>query len=538
VKVLKYAEYLIGVFASLVVVALAVRFSLLAGPLWRDEVSTLNLATQPTYADVIGLLQFDSAPLLYPTLLRIWSSLGWADQDAGVRLLGFVVTMGLLVTLWLNASALAVRAPLLPLVLFAVQGASIQTMATAKPYGVGTLLGAAAFAAASVAVLRPSSLRLSTATILTILTAQASYTSAGITLAVLGMIVGILMLEDRRRALGIAAVAGLSVIFLLPYVIPLRSSLDWRPLNHSALRLGDVLEIFVQDLSAGSAWYAGVWATAVALAVVAATREVAGRGRKGSAERPALYGLLAGAAATVGLVTIVMLTKRFPQPWHLVHVAAVVAMGLDLALTTTAWLRAARIALALLALVIVTPVAIEHTGMRQTNVDTAGSYVAAAADSGDLIVLNPWFLGLTFARYYDGTVPWTTIPPIADFTVHRYDLVKRQMALPEPLDSLHDQIRATLRAGRRVFFVGGLHHVPEEQEPPKLPPAPGASTGWAEAPYAGAWSLQTGHVVQNEALFWHLIPMPSDQPVQWVEKVLVLVVEGSPRGQPRALTPK
>lgn len=42
------------------------------------------------------------------------------------------------------------------------------------------------------------------------------------------------------------------------------------------------------------------------------------------------------------------------------------------------------------------PLSARWTGVRQTNAD---------ARPGDLIVMNPWFVGLSFARYYRGGVP-------------------------------------------------------------------------------------------------------------------------------------
>ena len=89
---LAWAELAAALLISALIVFLNVRFSTHAGPLWRDEVSTLRLATQPTYADVARSLSFDSAPLLFPTLVRLWSSsLSGGDQDGPMRAFGLGV---------------------------------------------------------------------------------------------------------------------------------------------------------------------------------------------------------------------------------------------------------------------------------------------------------------------------------------------------------------------------------------------------------------------------------------------------------------
>src|SRR2546427_2927124 len=68
---LAWAELAAALLITALIVFLNVRFSTHAGPLWRDEVSTLRLAPPPTYAQVARSLSFDSAPLLFPTLVRL-----------------------------------------------------------------------------------------------------------------------------------------------------------------------------------------------------------------------------------------------------------------------------------------------------------------------------------------------------------------------------------------------------------------------------------------------------------------------------------
>src|SRR5688572_15454856 len=103
---MRKANLAVALGLSLVALYLAFRFTTHAGPLWRDEASTLHFATQATYADVLDSLDLVSIPPLYPTILRGWSKLGWASDDAGARGLGFVVSAALLAGIWLSALAL------------------------------------------------------------------------------------------------------------------------------------------------------------------------------------------------------------------------------------------------------------------------------------------------------------------------------------------------------------------------------------------------------------------------------------------------
>src|SRR3989441_9082722 len=86
---LAWAELAAALLISALIVFLNVRFSTHAGPLWRDEGSPPPLATQPTYAEVARALSFDSAPPLFPTPVRLWSSsLSGGDQDGPMRAFG------------------------------------------------------------------------------------------------------------------------------------------------------------------------------------------------------------------------------------------------------------------------------------------------------------------------------------------------------------------------------------------------------------------------------------------------------------------
>ena len=66
------AEWALALAATLVALALHVRLFLSAGPLWRDEINTVVVATQPTLAGVWDRLEGESFPLLPYALLRLW----------------------------------------------------------------------------------------------------------------------------------------------------------------------------------------------------------------------------------------------------------------------------------------------------------------------------------------------------------------------------------------------------------------------------------------------------------------------------------
>src|SRR5438094_2001379 len=82
------AAALIGsAFSAMLLVLTAMN----AGPLWRDETNTFNLAHMPSLRDIWNNLQFESFPLLWPLVVRGCGMFGLADSDMGIRILGLGV---------------------------------------------------------------------------------------------------------------------------------------------------------------------------------------------------------------------------------------------------------------------------------------------------------------------------------------------------------------------------------------------------------------------------------------------------------------
>src|SRR2546422_7394776 len=137
---LAWAELALALLITALIVSLNLRFATQAGPLWRDEVSTVQLATRSTYTEVLRSLSLDSAPALYPTLLRLWSS-PWSDggQDVALRVLGVGVATAMVGAIWVSGRVLAAGPPLLALTVFAAHAGTLQTAGSVKPYGLGSL---------------------------------------------------------------------------------------------------------------------------------------------------------------------------------------------------------------------------------------------------------------------------------------------------------------------------------------------------------------------------------------------------------------
>jgi len=188
--------------------------------------------------------------------------------------------------------------------------------------------------------------------------------------------------------------------------------------------------------------------------------------------------------------------------------------------------RAIRLGVAVLAVLAVSIPAMGLARVRMTNVDLVAERIAAEAAPQDLVVVTPWYYGVSYLRYDRGSAPWTTVPALADHRIHRYDLVKERMAQAEPLADVLGAIERTLRAGHRVWVVGEVVIPPPGTPVPVLPPAPAAASGWQEHPYLQAWSLQLGAFLRDHATGGGRARLPSPGPVNGYERLELLVFSG------------
>src|SRR3954454_22751664 len=128
---------LIGiVFSAMLLVLTAMH----AGPLWRDETNTFNLAHMPSVRDLWHNLQFDSFPLLWPLLIRGCGIFGLTNGDMGVRLLGLGIALFFLASLWVCHRWIGGRAPTLSIALLGALPAFIFIAGANRAYGLAGCL--------------------------------------------------------------------------------------------------------------------------------------------------------------------------------------------------------------------------------------------------------------------------------------------------------------------------------------------------------------------------------------------------------------
>ncbi len=193
-----------------------------AGPLWRDETNTVNMAQMPSLKDLWHNLPFESFPPLWPLLLHGCDFLGLAGSDANIRVLGLYVGLFFFASLWLCSRWLGCRAPILSVALLGSLPVFIFILGANRAYGLASALLVLSFGLIWRMVEHPSRSRILGTALVCILFAQCVYYDVVFLCAMLS---GAAMVAIRRRQwktlwalVGIGAASGASLIIYLPVI--------------------------------------------------------------------------------------------------------------------------------------------------------------------------------------------------------------------------------------------------------------------------------------------------------------------------------
>jgi len=486
--------------AAMVLTVLAIALHLIhwqkGGALWRDEAGPVRVATLESWGETFQRFPHEAFPLLFAGIVRGFVAVA-GDADLALRALGAAIGCALLGALWLNARLARVSAPVVSLALLAFHPVLVVFGDSLRGYGLGATFIVLAGAAYQRYLERPGPRSLAVCCLAATASVQVVLHDAALVFGLATAAALTAALDRRLRiaagALGSGLVAALS---LVPYAGPLRGARAWSVVIE-ARELGarEILGAAVSTLAAPSPAMPVAWLVATALAAAVAwplgrASVAAAAGPRRDAVRFRLLGLGLCGAAQYGFFLAV---RYVPSPWYFLPLMALWAASLDVLLDVPRRSRVAALAIAVGAVLLAVaqlPPTLGLARAKMTNVDELARRLAERAGPGDLVVVNPWYLGVSFHRYYSGTAPWTTLPRLGDTRFHRNDQLKERMAAAAPIDDVLAAVDATFAAGHRVWLVGNFDPPPRRQQPSRFAPAPDGGVGWANGPYCVSWSQQ------------------------------------------------
>jgi len=535
---------------------LLVLTAMYAGPLWRDETNTINVAQMPSLKELWNNLPFESFPPLWPLLLRGCGFLGLVDSDADIRALGLCVGLFFLAALWLCSRWMGGRAPILSIALLGSLPAFIFIVGANRAYGLASCLLVLSFGMIWRMVESPSRSRVLGAGLLCFLFAHCAYYDVVLLCA---MLAGGAIVAIRRRQwktlwalAGIGAVSGASMAIYLPIIhrgsvyLPMIR----QPFFTSSALWNGLCDALAAQSSANPDGSNGaqvwIWIELLLGGAIVAIAMQRVRGRQAQNPEAAtatavqaradlpLFCVASMFFGIVGYFTFLLKLQFFMETWYYVEILSLCAISFDGILGAN-WLALRpwgllRIGFLALMMTWSASAAWEEAHTRRSNVDVIAAVLGQKASEGDLIVVEDAWEGITFERYYHGRAHWVTVPPIDSHKVHRNDLMMETMSQRDPTAPVLREITSTLRSSNSVWLVGNDVPVMRPKvlpAPPPLPPLPPAlPTKWWLGTYLYCWNAQVTAHLLDHALQEQVQIIPLDRPVNWFEKLSVVRFSG------------
>lgn len=525
----------IGTVLTLAVAALYVVYQRAAGPLWRDEVNSVNLAQLPSLYEVYANSHLDSFPTAWVLLLHGWVALGLGESDASLRVIGLLVGLATLGTWWWTAARLGLRAPLLTLLLLGMNPTWIVYGTQVRGYGLGVLGLSWALGALFAFVRRPSLATALVAQAAAILAVQSYFGNCFLIAALCAGAAAVALQRGSIRlaaaVVGIGAVAAVSMsvnLFSVAYAANLAH------IEQGSYPIAWYAEVVWNALGPELPLLRAAWTAAAACAIagIVATllrpRTDTTDAQRDDDRARATYVAVSAVTALVGYVVYVNYISVRTQSWYYLPLLSVLAFACDvgsalLARRFTRGEAVRAVAAVACAAGLVVAVAAE-VRVRMTNVDTIAATIARDASPEDLVIVFPWYCGISFARYYGGAAPWLTLPDFPGHAYHEHALVAEKMrrgataVAPELA-----RVEQTLRSGHRVWIAGPLV-APEPGQ--ALPPLPRADEPQRAAQFLANWEQQLGALLRTHARDVWNVPLPDAGRVNRWEGLPLIVAEG------------
>lgn len=457
-------EWLVAVALTVFIVACHFIRIDRAGGLWRDEANSVYLASRASVQENWQKIQFDSFPVGWFVVLRAWNTLGLGDTDFSWRTLGFLVGIANVTLLWLASRVMSVPgsslAPATALFLVGFCPAATTVGDSMRGYGLGMCCTVASVAATWATVCRPRVRSWMLIAALYTVTVQVSF-QAAMAIFAIGSAAAVIGLQRRSawQALAPLCAGSTAAASLIIYQPVFQDVRNWDFILRQPINLGRLCMNWIDALQViGLTQWPGMTPLTPFQRLVAATiwLTFAGTGcvlawkrwctSKRAPSTPVSDPLTSGSRHALAEIELILFSVICLLVFVPAYLGGLFAFG---------WMTTARHYLVGIALsgvlidsilrnslgqsrrlrsslAIAVAVASLATGdavlrgvmIRATNIDLAAKVINDRVAPGDVVLVSPWEIGVSFHRYCNPGVRWFTLPPLEDNSVHRYDLYR------------------------------------------------------------------------------------------------------------------
>jgi hypothetical protein len=526
------------VVLSLVALRLVAYFS--AGGLWRDEVHSVNMATLPI-DDLFFVLTNDSIPMCWQSLLRTWVFL-FGSSDAAVRSLGLVIGLTTIPAIWWSMRQFGISFPWWVLVLFGLDPSLMIFGGEVRGYGLGIITFFLLVGTAWRTLQQPSGWQWCGLVVISLMAVQSSFTNCFLLAATL-IACGVVALRQGRFSLcvGMMLVGILAAMSMVPYAIYVAPRLT-RVVNlvHDPVPRLLPLRVFIQTYKWGGlvrGWL-GVAVGLLGFSELLRQLFLAKRDQV-TASTPnqdlVVFLPVFFWVGTAGFWFYMRFLGVQTANWYHLPWMALLAITTELGMRLWSQQQPERqrltMRVATMGALLIAIEVVPQLQFRLTTTDLIARDLSQNVRLGDLVIVSPWYVGITFGRYYQGAAEWTNLPNVDHIDHHLAYEQQKEKVMPWPspqgIQQELQKIDATLQAGGRVWWVGPFKLLPPGKSPLILSGAPDPQYGWSESAYLTSWQQIAIAKMQSIGVTVRPWAMPRPKGVNPNENPAVFLVERS-----------
>ena len=219
VALLKRGEWILAIVLSAIVLFLLIVRTTHAGALWRDECESVQWARMPRFADVLANFHYGSFPILFPTIVRTYTTL-FGASDLSLRFFGLAVGIAFIGAAWFQSRSITGQVPLLLLALVGLNPNFLTAGTWVRGYGVGSVLIVLAFSLTAKFLLQPTTSRLWAVFLISLASVQCLFFNGALVPAIILAGTVVLLLHRRFKwTLCLLCVAGACATTYIPYLL-------------------------------------------------------------------------------------------------------------------------------------------------------------------------------------------------------------------------------------------------------------------------------------------------------------------------------